>query len=89
MDVDTHQMDRVIVLQTTHHVLQVEEWLKQERIPHVLVPKPPNERAGCGLAIRFERIWEKPILQVLKKHTIRPEGIYVYEAGQLAQKLYP
>lgn len=86
---DADQVDCVMILQTTHHVLQLEEWLKQERIPHVLIPRPPGEQAGCGLAIRFKEIWEEQILQVLREYHVKPEGIYVYEDGRLSQRVYP
>jgi hypothetical protein len=42
---------RTFTFDTTHHALWAEEIAKEDRIPHEIVPSPPEANARCDIAI--------------------------------------
>jgi hypothetical protein len=43
----------VVLFDSVHHAMQAEKLLKEEGIPHKLVPVPRHISSDCGVCIRF------------------------------------
>ena len=69
----------VLVLYTTHQTMMVEKILKESKIMHTLISKPPEANPGCGIAICFFKKDREKIVKLLQNENIDYEGIYFEE----------
>ena len=59
--------------------MKVEKILKDNKIQHTLVSKPPKVTPGCGIAICFSKKDREKIVKLLQNEDIDYEGIYYEE----------
>lgn len=43
----------VVLFDSVHHAVQAEKFLKEEGVPHKIVPVPRHISSDCGVCIRF------------------------------------
>ena len=69
----------ILVLYTTHQTMKVEKILKENKIMHTLISKPPKVNPGCGIAICCFKKDREKIVKLLQDKNIDYEGIYIEE----------
>lgn len=66
----------ILVLYTTHQTMMVEKILKENKIVHTLVSKPPKVNPGCGMAVCFLKEDKEKVEKLLQDTNFDYEGIY-------------
>jgi len=72
----THGWSKLLVFDSTHHVLQAEDALKAAGIAHRVIPKPAVIRADCGIAVQVTPELLDEALRCLEANGARPAGTY-------------
>ena len=56
--------------------------LGQYKVPHQLMPVPPELSSACGLAIGVAESYMEDVLRIFEEHKITPSHMYYYEKGK-------
>ncbi len=56
--------------------------LGQYKVPHQLMPVPPELSSACGLAIGVAALYMEDVLNIFEEHKITPSHMYYYEKGK-------
>ena len=70
-------LKRIITFQTTTDAIAFERYCMEKGIPGRLIPLPGDISAGCGMCwmVPLEEVEKTD--QLVEKHTLRTEGIYL------------
>ena len=69
--------DYIAVFNSIHRVMKAEQYLKERRLPILLIPAPRAVSADCGLAIRYAAADRDVVEGALRAADLLPETVYV------------
>ena len=70
-------MKCVITFDSIHRVMKAERILKGEAISLSLIPTPRHISSDCGMVVRIECDGREKALEIIQKHGLTIEGVYV------------
>ena len=68
--------DYIAVFNSIHRVMKAEQFLKERRLPILLIPAPRSVSSDCGLAIRYAEEERVVIEESLAAADLAPEMVY-------------
>jgi hypothetical protein len=68
--------DYIAVFNSIHRVMKAEQFLKERRLPILLIPAPRSVSSDCGLAIRYAEDDRMVIEESLAAADLSPEMVY-------------
>jgi len=68
--------DYIAVFNSIHRVMKAEQFLKERRLPILLIPAPRSVSSDCGLAIRYAEEDRMVIEESLAAADLAPEMVY-------------
>ena len=77
---------RLLVFNSTHHALEMEELLKENDYNTIVVPVPPEISANCGIAIKLP-VDAGDVLALAKDSEIKIGGYYQIQEQGLEKKI--
>ena len=69
--------DYIAVFNSIHRVMKAEQYLKERRLPILLIPAPRAVSADCGLAIRYAEVDRDGVERTLREADLLPETVFV------------
>jgi hypothetical protein len=69
--------DYLAVFNSIHRVMKAEQYLKERRLPILLIPAPRAVSADCGLAIRYAGADRETVENALAAAGLLPETVFV------------
>ena len=69
--------DFIAVFNSIHRVMKAEQYLKERRLPILLIPAPRSVSSDCGLAIRYAESDRMAVETALVAADLVPEMVYV------------
>ena len=74
---------KVLVLFSSYYFAdKADKMLGQYKVPHQLMPVPPELSSACGLAIVVETQYMEHVLSLFEAKKITPSHMYYYEKGK-------
>ena len=74
---------KVLILFSSYYFAdKADKTLGQYKVPHQLMPVPPELSSACGLAIGVEAQYMEHVLKVFEVKKITPSHMYDYEKGK-------
>ena len=74
---------KVLVLFSSYYFAdKADTILGQYKVPHQLMPVPPELSSACGLAIGVAESYMEDVLRIFEEHKITPSHMYYYEKGK-------
>ena len=74
---------KVLVLFSSYYFAdKADKMLGQYKVPHQLMPVPPELSSACGLAIGVEEQYMEYVLKIFEVEKITPSHMYDYEKGK-------
>ena len=74
---------KVLVLFSSYYFAdKADTILGQYKVPHQLMPVPPELSSACGLAIGAAESYMEDVLRIFEEHKITPSHMYYYEKGK-------
>jgi len=67
----------IAVFNSIHRVMKAEQFLKERRLPILLIPAPRSVSSDCGLAIRYAEEDRVIIEESLAGADLAPEMVYL------------
>lgn len=68
--------DCIAVFNSIHRVMKAEQYLKERKLPVMLIPAPRAVGADCGLAIRYRNEDRGGIELIMAEAGLSPETVY-------------
>lgn len=68
--------DYIAVFNSIHRVMKAEQFLKERRLPILLIPAPRAVSSDCGLAIRYAETDRATVEEALASADLAPEMVY-------------
>ena len=68
--------DYISVFNSIHRVMKAEQFLKEKRLPILLIPAPRSVSSDCGLAIRYTEGDRIVVEESLAAADLAPEMVY-------------
>ena len=68
--------DYIAVFNSVHRVMKAEQFLKERRLPILLIPAPRAVSSDCGLAIRYGEGDRAAVEESLSGADLAPEMVY-------------
>ena len=68
--------DYIAVFNSIHRVMKAEQFLKERRLPILLIPAPRSVSSDCGLAIRYAEEDRMVVEESLAGADLTPEMVY-------------
>ncbi len=69
--------DYIAVFNSIHRVMKAEQFLKERRLPILLIPAPRVVSSDCGLAIRYGEEARSAVEESLALADLAPEMVYL------------
>ena len=69
--------DYIAVFNSIHRVMKAEQFLKERRLPILLIPAPRSVSSDCGLAIRYTEADRMAVEESLAAADLVPEMVYL------------
>jgi len=69
--------DYIAIFNSIHRVMKAERFLKERRLPILLIPAPRYISSDCGLAIRYAEKYRTDVENSLAEADLTPEMIYL------------
>jgi hypothetical protein len=69
--------DYIAVFNSIHRVMKAEQFLKERRLPILLIPAPRSVSSDCGLAIRYTEVDRMVVEGALAEADLAPEMVYL------------
>jgi len=73
--------DFIAVFNSIHRVMKAEQYLKEQRLPILLIPAPRSVSSDCGLAIRYAEGDRRAVEEALAATGLVPEMVYRKRGG--------
>ena len=67
----------IAVFNSIHRVMKAEQFLKEKRLPILLIPAPRSVSSDCGLAIRYAAADREIVEGFLVGENLAPEMVYL------------
>ena len=61
---------------------KADKMLGQYKVPHQLMPVPPELSSACGLSIGVQEEYIEEVLRIFEVEKITPSHMYYYEKGK-------
>ena len=76
-------LQKVLILFSSYYFAdKADKTLGQYKMPHQLMPVPPELSSACGLAIGVETRYMERVLRIFEVKKITPSHMYYYEKGK-------
>ena len=73
----------VLVLFSSYYFAdKADKMLGQYKVPHQLMPVPPELSSACGLSIGVQEEYIEEVLSIFEVEKITPSHMYDYEKGK-------
>lgn len=69
--------DYIAVFNSIHRVMKAEQFLKERRLPILLIPAPRSVSSDCGLALRYTDADRIVVEESLATADLAPEMVYL------------
>ena len=74
---------KVLVLFSSYYFAdKADKMLGQYKVPHQLMPVPPELSSACGLSIGVQEEYIEEVLCIFEVEKITPSHMYYYEKGK-------
>ena len=74
---------KVLVLFSSYYFAdKADKMLGQYKVPHQLMPVPPELSSACGLSIGVQEEYIEEVLSIFEVEKITPSHMYDYEKGK-------
>ena len=74
---------KVLVLFSSYYFAdKADKMLGQYKVPHQLMPVPPELSSACGLSIGVQEEYIEEVLRIFEVEKITPSHMYDYEKGK-------
>ena len=74
---------KVLVLFSSYYFAdKADKMLGQYKVPHQLMPVPPELSSACGLSIGVQEEYIEEVLRIFEVEKITPSHMYYYEKGK-------
>lgn len=74
--------DFVAIFNSIHRVMKAERFLKDRRLPILVIPAPRSVNTDCGLAIRYGVDARADVERVLAEQGLAPEKVFVKQGDE-------
>ena len=73
-------LQKILILFSSYYFAdKADAMMGQYKVPHQLMPVPPELSSACGLAIGVAELYMEDVLTIFEKHKITPSHMYYYE----------
>lgn len=74
---------KVLVLFSSYYFAdKADKMLGQYKVPHQLMPVPPELSSACGISIGVQKEYIEEVLRIFEVEKITPSHMYYYEKGK-------
>ncbi len=80
--IDKISQNILILFSSYYFADKADTMLGQYKVPHQLMPVPPELSSACGLAIGVAESYMEDVLRIFEEHKITPSHMYYYEKGK-------
>lgn len=91
-EVDSRKLDgctdkglqKILILFSSYYFAdKADKTLGQYKVPHQLMPVPPELSSTCGLSIGVQEEYIEEVLRIFTVEKITPSHMYYYEKGKV------
>lgn len=76
-------LQKILILFSSYYFAdKADKTLGQYKVPHQLMPVPPELSSACGLSIGIKEEYIEEVLRIFEVEKITPSHIYYYEKGK-------
>ena len=76
-------LQKVLVLFSSYYFAdKADKMLGQYKVPHQLMPVPPELSSACGLSIGVQEEYIEEVLRIFEVEKITPSHMYYHEKGK-------
>ena len=74
---------KILILFSSYYFAdKADKTLGQYKVPHQLMPVPPELSSACGLSIGVQEEYIEEVLRIFEVEKITPSHMYDYEKGK-------
>lgn len=74
---------KILILFSSYYFAdKADKTLGQYKVPHQLMPVPPELSSACGLSIGVQAEYIEEVLRIFEVEKITPSHMYYYEKGK-------
>ena len=74
---------KILILFSSYYFAdKADKTLGQYKVPHQLMPVPPELSSACGLSIGINEEYIEEVLRIFEVEKITPSHMYYYEKGK-------
>lgn len=83
-DTATDEVPQKVLVQFSSYYFadKADKMLGQYKVPHQLMPVPPELSSVCGLSIGVQEKYIEEVLRIFEVEKITPSHMYYYEKGK-------
>ena len=76
-------LQKILILFSSYYFAdKADKTLEQYKVPHQLMPVPPELSSACGLSIGIKEEYIEEVLRIFEVEKITPSHMYYYEKGK-------
>ena len=76
-------LQKILILFSSYYFAdKADKTLGQYKVPHQLMPVPPELSSACGLSIGVQAEYIEEVLRIFEVEKITPSHMYYYEKGK-------
>ena len=76
-------LQKILILFSSYYFAdKADKTLGQYKVPHQLMPVPPELSSACGLSIGIKEEYIEEVLRIFEVEKITPSHMYCYEKGK-------
>ena len=76
-------LQKILILFSSYYFAdKADKTLGQYKVPHQLMPVPPELSSACGLSIGIKEEYIEEVLRIFEVEKITPSHMYYYEKGK-------
>ena len=77
------ELQKILILFSSYYFAdKADKTLGQYKVPHQLMPVPPELSSACGLSIGVQEEYIEEVLRIFEVAKITPSHMYYYEKGK-------
>ncbi len=74
---------KVLILFSSYYFAdKADKMLGQYKVPHQLMPVPPELSSACGLSVGMQEEYIEEVLRIFEVEKITPSHMYYYKKGK-------
>lgn len=74
---------KVLILFSSYYFAdKADKMLGQYKVPHQLMPVPPELSSACGLSVGMQEEYIEEVLRIFEVEKITPSNMYYYKKGK-------